>query len=135
MPNIRGTTLTLKTETEFVIEECCNCGVPFAMTDTHKKARLADKETFYCPNGHPQHYLGKTHDQQLKDAERKAANALEEARITAARAEQLAQALTDARRETKRLERRATAGACPCCDRTFVQLARHIKTKHPEFQS
>lgn len=24
-------------------------------------------------------------------------------------------------------------GVCPCCNRTFVELARHIATKHPDY--
>lgn len=36
-------------------------------------------------------------------------------------------------KETKRLKKRAAVGVCPCCSRTVGQLARHMKTKHPEF--
>lgn len=32
-----------------------------------------------------------------------------------------------------RLRKRASAGVCPCCNRTFSQLARHMQTKHPTF--
>lgn len=28
---------------------------------------------------------------------------------------------------------RAQGGACPCCNRTFADMARHMKTKHPDF--
>jgi len=37
------------------------------------------------------------------------------------------------RRRAVRLEKRAKGGACPCCNRTFAGLARHMKTKHPDF--
>ena len=36
-------------------------------------------------------------------------------------------------KETKRLKKRAAAGTCPCCSRTVIQMARHMKTKHPDF--
>jgi len=32
-----------------------------------------------------------------------------------------------------KLRRRAKGGACPCCNRTFVDLQRHMSSKHPEF--
>jgi hypothetical protein len=32
-----------------------------------------------------------------------------------------------------RLKNRAAAGVCPCCNRTFAQLARHMATKHKGF--
>lgn len=38
-----------------------------------------------------------------------------------------------AKKETKRLKKRAVAGTCPCCHRTVNAMVRHMKTKHPEF--
>lgn len=32
-----------------------------------------------------------------------------------------------------RLSKRASAGTCPCCNRTFKQLAAHMATKHQTF--
>jgi hypothetical protein len=34
--------------------------------------------------------------------------------------------------EKKRIEKRAKAALCPCCNRSFISLARHIQSKHPE---
>lgn len=33
-----------------------------------------------------------------------------------------------------RVKNRAKHGVCPCCNRTFKQLANHMKTKHPHYQ-
>lgn len=41
--------------------------------------------------------------------------------------------LTRERKKKEQLETRAANGVCPCCHRTFKQLARHMKTKHPDF--
>jgi phage/plasmid primase-like uncharacterized protein len=32
-----------------------------------------------------------------------------------------------------RVKKRIAHGVCPCCHRTFRALARHMKTKHPEY--
>lgn len=32
-----------------------------------------------------------------------------------------------------RITKRAKAGICPCCNRHFTALERHMATKHPEF--
>lgn len=32
-----------------------------------------------------------------------------------------------------KLQKRAKAGTCPCCNRTFTNMARHMQTKHPDF--
>lgn len=34
-----------------------------------------------------------------------------------------------------RLKNRAKAGVCPCCNRTFKQLAAHMKTQHPNWNN
>ncbi len=58
----------------------------------------------------------------------------DQARQQIARAEDAAAearaAMEKAERKTKRLMRRVSAGVCPCCNRTFSDLARHMKTKH-----
>jgi hypothetical protein len=36
-------------------------------------------------------------------------------------------------RKKRQLERVAS-GVCPCCNRSFVNLRRHMKTQHPEFE-
>lgn len=38
-----------------------------------------------------------------------------------------------ARGQVTRLKNRAAAGVCPCCNRTFHQLVRHMAAKHPDF--
>jgi len=127
---------------EFRLETCCNCGVAFMMPEALYAACSADhKKWFYCPNGHGQHYIGET------DAERN--------RRRAERAEQQKARLEDALREKEREKReavaaadrrtaaakgqltkhkkRSAAGTCPCCNRTFKQLASHMANKHPEY--
>lgn len=37
-------------------EECCSCGVMFAMPGSMQRRCRNDGSYFYCPNGHPQHY-------------------------------------------------------------------------------
>lgn len=30
-------------------------------------------------------------------------------------------------------KKRASAGVCPCCNRTVSQMARHMQAKHPDY--
>jgi Zn-finger nucleic acid-binding protein len=53
-------------EKEFKIIECCNCGVLFAVSEELNKNLLRTKNTFYCPNGHPQSYTKST-EERLKE--------------------------------------------------------------------
>jgi len=34
-----------------------------------------------------------------------------------------------------RIKNRIGNGVCPCCNRTFKDLASHMKCKHPEYAS
>ena len=38
-------------------------------------------------------------------------------------------------KQLTRLQKRIHAGVCPCCNRTFTNVARHMKTKHPNVVS
>ena len=63
-------------------EQCCNCGVPFAFPDWMMR-RLREKGgSFFCPNGHSQHYvetentrLRKQLDEQIRVATEQAERA------------------------------------------------------------
>lgn len=122
---MRNTVLTIDASLQFVVEECFECGTSFALTEFFRDKRLADKRTFYCPSGHGQHYTGRPLRDQLRDAERKLANAEEEKRIAAATINQM-------KADQRRLQTRLKAGVCPHCHRTFAQLARHMTSKHSE---
>ena len=66
----RGKTFTIIEPTTFVTETCYLCGVLFAMTEQYHAQRVdaAEKGSFYCPNGHQQHYVGKSAKEKAADA-------------------------------------------------------------------
>lgn len=117
------------------VTDCPVCGCIFAIPDGVRRRGLAGKAsvTIWCPNGHQWHYTGKTHDAEVREL--RETIAWERAQRDQAEAAERAQraAATRARNERDRLKVRARAGVCPCCQRTFQQLARHMKTKHPDF--
>ena len=126
---MRSATFQIATSVEFVTEECCNCGVIFAITRDHQASFLRTKQWFYCPNGHRQSYTESEADRlkrRLAETERAVAWEKE-------RAASLDKQLTKERKASARLKRRVSVGVCPCCQRTVSQLARHMQTKHPEF--
>lgn len=117
---------------DFTMETCCNCGIPFFMPTYHYKRLLANKgESFYCPNGHGQHYTGKTEVEKLKEK----LEALQKEKEQ--QHEDLQNKWLDALGEKQKLEKqlkRVHKGVCPCCNRTFVNLQKHMATKHPEIK-
>jgi hypothetical protein len=113
----------------YVEESCCRdgCGISFALNRDHYNKLQANKgTTFYCPNGHAMHYTGKSDEQKLRDAE---------AREIALR-DQLGAAIRDGEATKAALLRdraRFAAGVCPCCNRTFENVRRHMVAKHPDY--
>lgn len=85
--------------------------------------------SFYCPNGHAQHYT-KTEVQRLKEQ-------LEEVKRRAewnqAEAATLKRSLTAKKGQITKMKNRISKGVCPCCNRTFENLARHMNTQHPDY--
>jgi len=113
-----------------VSEECCNCGILFAFPSELKGQLLDDRERqFYCPNGHPQHYVGETDAQKYKrqrdEVTRKLASAREDIRIEIA-----AHAATKG--QLTRARKRADAGVCQHCHRHFANVERHVAKQHPD---
>jgi hypothetical protein len=64
--------------TGLMTETCCQCGMLFAVPSDFQNRRRVDHSTFYCPSGHSQAYLAKSHieiakeerDRAVKEADR-----------------------------------------------------------------
>lgn len=132
------TALLLNLNISYETTECITCGVTIALPTDLYNQRLGNGKNFYCPNGHSQHFTqGQTREDMLRK-QLEAAN----------RGKDLAQRQADIARDAERYQRRCVAaqkaaktrlrnriknGVCPCCNRTFKQLAAHMKTQHPKY--
>lgn len=123
---------TIRLQTEYTLHTCPSCGVPFALTDGYDDRRRDDGKTFYCPNGHNLSYTDTLHKRLTAAQE---ALARERARHEQTRADR--DAIERQRRATKgqltRVKKRVANGVCPCCNRSFADLAAHMATRHPEY--
>jgi hypothetical protein len=119
---------------ELTVMQCGSCGVLFAMPeDLRDECSRHKGKSWYCPNGHSRIYA-KTDDIKLREAQEQLARERALRDQAEAEAEAATRRAKRARAEATKLKTRAKAGVCPCCNRTFQQLARHMKTKHPEFE-
>lgn len=48
---------------------CYQCNVPFWLLEEHQEKLVKCKNTFYCPNGHAQSYIGESDREKLKRIE------------------------------------------------------------------
>jgi hypothetical protein len=124
-------------ETLLAVEECCSCGMVFALPHAMQLRLKKSHEWFYCPAGHTQHYTGQSDAEKAqaeaekykrlwKEEQRYAADVLSE-RNAAQRS------LSATKGVLTRTKNRIAHGVCPCCNRSFVQLEKHMTTKHPEY--
>lgn len=115
---------------------CAECGIRFCVDQGWKNSKIQSGKGFRCPNGCDISYndsevkrLKRELEQQTKRTEwayQSASLARERARHQEHRARAYRGHLT-------RHQKRTANGVCPCCNRTFKDLARHMKTKHPQF--
>ena len=118
--------------TTYTVIDCCSCGALFAVPTDVNDELVDSGRSFCCPNGHSQSYTNST-ARQLQKAKDDLAR--EQARHDQTRADR--DATERSRRATKgqltRVKNRVAKGVCPCCNRSFEDLAAHMTTKHPEY--
>lgn len=115
---------------------CGSCGVWFGLESSMLRSRRQDGDWFWCPRGHQIHYsdfenarLKRELEEQKrykKWADERAESAQRERDHQKARAAVYRGHLT-------RVRRRVGNGVCPCCQRTFKQLAAHMERQHPGY--
>lgn len=129
--------LTYQKTITMVTVACCNCGIVFGMpSDFNDRCKDDENRYFYCPSGHSQHY-SKSTSMKLKEELDK----VREQKEHQQRQRQLAEEsqrrveieLKKNKTKLRNIKTRVANGICPCCNRTFINLQRHMHTKHPEF--
>lgn len=112
------------------VAECGECGMAFGMTPEFVRKRERDHATFYCPAGHPRYYPAKSDIERVRERAEYA-----EARFVSERDQRLA--AERSQRALKgvvtRTKRRIGKGVCPCCNRHFANVERHMDSQHPEY--
>jgi hypothetical protein len=120
---------------------CYKCGYTFAVPQAAHRRLVEQGEVFFCPNGHSQCFT-KSEVQRLreqveainrKNVELVARNASLGRDYDAQVEKRYAAEKLAKFQRTLRVKQRARVqnGVCPCCNRHFVNLERHMHTKHP----
>lgn len=96
--------------------------------------------SFYCGYGHSQVYIkGENEETKLRRERDRLVQRLAEKDDDIRRQQELVEQtqrqLSAAKRRVTRIKNRVSNGACPCCNRTFENLQRHMTSKHPTFKA
>jgi len=98
---------------------CGNCGVVFYVPEAFEKERRERGGGWHCPNGHTRVYR-----------ESDVAKLRRELSVEKNLRLHFEHKTERTEKELSRIKKRVHAGICPECNRTFKNLAAHMKTKH-----
>lgn len=121
------------------VGSCACCKTEFVIpVELYKAAKASEKISFFCPYGHSQHYpKSETEEQKLRrERDRLAQRVAEwqdEARAEREKKEAAERRAAAARGQVTKIKNRVGHGVCPCCNRTFENVARHMASQHPTF--
>jgi hypothetical protein len=114
----------------------CWCGIRHGVPSELRRHQLAERVRgrqfgVYCPLGH-EYIPGSPSEtdrlkKQLENERSYASNLL-------ARLDQERASHASTKGKLTKTRKRIANGVCPCCHRSFEQLARHITTKHPGYR-
>lgn len=107
----------------------CWCSVEHAIPEELDRQARQSGHSIYCPLGHQWVMRNSENDNLRRERDRLKQ---ENARIAGV-AFDAEVARSKAENALKRHKKRAAAGTCPCCNRTFSNMARHMKSEHPNF--
>jgi hypothetical protein len=116
------------TYTETLVVTHCWCGISLAIpSNLERWARDASGRHVYCPLGHT--FVFRDNFQDKLKRERREHQATRDLLTAEERSHSATKGhLTKAKQQVHRAEH----GVCPHCNRSFQNLQRHVKTKHPE---
>jgi hypothetical protein len=128
---------------EFTVHHCGECGLVFAIDDEFDEARRADHRGWACPNstaGFDRHGFQYYGESKLERARREKREAEERAEVAQRQVKATRDLLSHeerrsaaARGQVTKIKKRVAAGVCPCCNRTFQDLAKHMAGQHPDY--
>jgi len=129
-------TIMINTDIQMSFHECWVCGMPFAITEGFQYAAERKHLTFHCPNGCRLSFGESEADKLKKQLARERAKhdqtkARAEENWAAYEAEQRSKAAVSG--HLTRVKKRVQNGVCPCCNRHFKDVQRHMASKHPEY--
>ena len=117
----------------------CKCEM-WLPTALHQAASHSQHISFYCAYGHPQIFAkGETElDKMRRERDRlyqQVAQRDDEIKVQGKLIENLKEQRKTLEGQAVKARTRAKAGVCPCCNRTFRQMALHMRNKHPDFKA
>lgn len=107
------------------------CGGTFALSAKFIETKKREGGGFHCPYCGQERGWWKSETDKLKEQLEQKNRELTSAKTETLRANHLLIEEREAKVAAEKKLKRVGKGVCPCCNRTFQNLGRHMATKHP----
>lgn len=131
---------SIKETVELSVINCGECGGTYAINDRYRKQKAQQGGGWNCPYCKCNWGYWSDNDteigrlkNQLKSAEKRVEWAENGRRKAQQRAERTERRRRAEKAAKTRIKNRVAKGVCPCCNRHFENLHRHMQTKHPDY--
>ena len=115
-------------------ETDCWCGLPFAIPTRLFNQCKNNGTTFHCPLGHAIVFSETEADKLRRERDRlkqREAQKNDQINDLHERIDTEERRTAAYKGQVTKMKKRAKAGVCSCCNRHFVNLERHMASKHP----
>lgn len=129
--------MTITQTVELEVKECPVCGITYAIPKSLSQKKYNDGGEWYCPNGHSLVYTKPEHvrlAEELATVKRDRDWYKEQRERAQADVKHLEASRNAYKGQVTKIKARVGRGMCPCCNRFFENLHRHMNTKHPGFK-
>jgi 1-aminocyclopropane-1-carboxylate deaminase/D-cysteine desulfhydrase-like pyridoxal-dependent ACC family enzyme len=116
-------------------DTCGKCGGVYALNKAFTDHARANRGGYNCPYCQTRWCWNESDADRLRKQLETRERELREAKCETLRKQQLLDAEQQSREKAEKKLRRVSNGVCPCCKRTFSNLARHMATKHAKHQN
>jgi len=120
---------------DYTFVQCGTCGVHHAIPQVMYDTLHREGGFWHCPNGHQRGFRTGTEKAEQEKIRRERDQLKQDAARLHERIREEARRAEKAEKKLAATQKRVAAGVCPCCTRTFQNLQRHMKSKHPNVVS
>lgn len=115
----------------------CKCET-WLPTELYNAAKRSSKISFFCAYGHGQCFSeGESEETRLRRERDRLQQQLaykdDMLRVAEQELDVQSKLVANLKTQRKVVRKRQAAGLCPCCNRSFRQMALHMKNMHPQF--
>lgn len=120
------------------LHQCITCGVLVVVPQEMVANARKIGGYFFCTNGHSQGWRKDESEdakvrRELDRLSQRVAERDDEIKRQRGLREATERQLSAARGRITKIKNRVSKGVCPCCNRQFANLHRHMTTEHPTF--